>query len=68
MRWCPEILDLATPQLTPGKYMSPGRCDHSFAMLPDGEIILIGGIDNGNSLSSITFLTPPRGSGHPDRR
>ena len=56
-----EIYDPATNSWSPGPELSHPRAHHSATLLPDGRVLLIGGIvpeDEGYLLTSMEFVTP----------
>ena len=56
-----EIFDPATNSWSPGPDLSEPRGDHTATLLPDGRVLLIGGIgqkDERYPLTSMEFVTP----------
>ncbi len=56
-----EIFDPATNSWSPGPELSHPRAHHSATLLPDGRVLLIGGIGSenvGNPLTSMDFVKP----------
>ena len=56
-----EIFDPATNSWSPGPDLSEPRGDHSATLMPDGRVLLIGGIgqkDERYPLTSMEFVTP----------
>lgn len=56
-----EIFDPSTNSWSPGPELSEPRTNHSATLLPDGRVLLIGGIAPGSQfvpLTSMEFVTP----------
>ena len=56
-----EIFDPATDSWSPGPELAEPRTNHSATLLPDGRVLLIGGIAPGSQfvpLTSIEFVSP----------
>ena len=56
-----EIFDPATNSWSPGPELSEPRTNHSATLLPDGRVLLIGGVAPGSlfvPLTSMDFVSP----------